>query len=269
MRTRKSNAFTLIELLVVIAIIALLLSIVMPALRKVKESAKTLVCRTNVRSLTLGFRLYAETNNQKGFIYTSPPYQDLWLLEMAEQLEDIDKVRYCPNTKKMPDDKAPYTWPKGIGNSKTTWAWPYHLGSDASNATPTTAEFGSYATNWWMYSDRNKPGQDPNPLAWETVNPPNSANVPIFVDCKWVDFIPQNGQRCPADLDLNEGGGVQSILAILLNRHEDETNVGFVDGHAESVKLEDLWSLKWGKEWQTLGAQTRADGSPIYQGGSR
>ena len=91
MRTRNSNAFTLIELLVVIAIIALLLSIVMPALRKVKESAKTLVCRTNVRSLTLGFRLYAETNNQKGFIYTSPPYQDLWLLvEWASAAARLD-----------------------------------------------------------------------------------------------------------------------------------------------------------------------------------
>lgn len=272
MKTRKSNAFTLIELLVVIAIIALLLSIVMPGLRKAKEAAKNLVCRSNVRSLTLGFRMYTETNDQKGFVYTSIPDQNLWLLEMADQLDDVDKVRYCPNTKKTPDDKAPYLWPNGMGSSKYTWAWPYHLGmANAPTATPSTAEFGSYATNWWMYSDRTI--QD-SPLAWETVNPPNSANVPIFVDCKWVDFIPLNDHVAPADLNLDLGGvgGSDRIMsddvslnATLLNRHQGITNVGFVDGHAESVKLEELWSLKWGKEFRTLGAQTRDDGSPIYQ----
>ncbi|HOK96146.1 MAG TPA: type II secretion system protein [Anaerohalosphaeraceae bacterium] len=45
MKTKKG--FTLIELLVVIAIIALLLSIIMPALRKAKEYAKKVICQSN------------------------------------------------------------------------------------------------------------------------------------------------------------------------------------------------------------------------------
>ena len=50
----------MIELLVVIAIIALLLSIVMPSLKLVREKAKTLVCTSDLRQLGIGFRMYID-----------------------------------------------------------------------------------------------------------------------------------------------------------------------------------------------------------------
>jgi len=53
------TGFTLIELLVVIAIIALLMSILMPALGQAKEHAKTLVCLTNLKGLGNAFNLYS------------------------------------------------------------------------------------------------------------------------------------------------------------------------------------------------------------------
>jgi len=56
------RGFTLIELLVVIAIIAMLLSILMPALQTAKSMAKGVVCMTNVRRLSLGMLCYFNEN---------------------------------------------------------------------------------------------------------------------------------------------------------------------------------------------------------------
>lgn len=72
-RIMQKKGFTLIELLVVIAIIALLLAILLPGLNKVKDSAKSLVCRTNIRSLTTGLKLHVESNDQKLLWYDSTP----------------------------------------------------------------------------------------------------------------------------------------------------------------------------------------------------
>ena len=66
----RKKGFTLIELLVVIAIIALLLSIVMPALRKVKSAARMVICSNNQKQLIYGSLDYtAET----GTLYSARP----------------------------------------------------------------------------------------------------------------------------------------------------------------------------------------------------
>ncbi|MHC4355756.1 MAG: type II secretion system protein, partial [Planctomycetota bacterium] len=62
---RKSKGFTLIELLVVIAIIAILMAILMPALNRVREQGKRIVCESNLKNLMLGWLMYADDNDDK------------------------------------------------------------------------------------------------------------------------------------------------------------------------------------------------------------
>ena len=68
-RTTNCGAFTLVELLVVISIIALLLSILMPALWKVREKGRSIVCLANLKRLSIAHLLYQDDYN------FSPPFR--------------------------------------------------------------------------------------------------------------------------------------------------------------------------------------------------
>lgn len=61
----KRRGFTLIELLVVIAIIALLMAILMPALRRATEAGKRAACLSNLKQLMLAWSMYADANEDK------------------------------------------------------------------------------------------------------------------------------------------------------------------------------------------------------------
>ena len=60
---KTKNGFTLIELLVVISIIALLVSIMMPALGRAKENARRIHCSNNLKQLTAAWLMYTIDND--------------------------------------------------------------------------------------------------------------------------------------------------------------------------------------------------------------
>ena len=77
---RSKKAFTLIELLVVISIIALLVSILMPALGKAREQTRTVVCKNNLRQCGLAGQMYFSDNddffpNPFFYLYSAETFQ--------------------------------------------------------------------------------------------------------------------------------------------------------------------------------------------------
>src|SRR6266478_1336108 len=64
MRPKQPRAFTLVELLVVIAVIALLIAILLPALNRARESANTIKCAANLRSIGQGIAQYVAEYRQ-------------------------------------------------------------------------------------------------------------------------------------------------------------------------------------------------------------
>ena len=76
----KKKGFTLIELLVVIAIIALLMAIIMPALKVAKKQAQAVVCLAHLRQVTCAWYLYADENagNVVGANDKVTPYESIF-----------------------------------------------------------------------------------------------------------------------------------------------------------------------------------------------
>ena len=59
---RYTHGFTLIELLVVVSIIALLLSVLLPALNKARSMAKRVVCQSNLKQIGIAWQMYLDDN---------------------------------------------------------------------------------------------------------------------------------------------------------------------------------------------------------------
>lgn len=94
---KKPIAFTLIELLVVIAIIAILMAILIPSLRKARDQAKDIVCRSNLKGLGLGIVMYLDDFNQRMpdmHTYERESNGHLWWDELGRPLKAGDHRAY-------------------------------------------------------------------------------------------------------------------------------------------------------------------------------
>ena len=111
---RRVRAFTIIELLVVISIIALLISILLPAVGKARDNAKVAVSRSNIRQLGVALHSYAAD------------WADLQYTPVRDTLARYgDVVNFNSTIYSNPDPNVPASLQVHPG---IAWGWAYDGG---------------------------------------------------------------------------------------------------------------------------------------------
>jgi prepilin-type N-terminal cleavage/methylation domain-containing protein/prepilin-type processing-associated H-X9-DG protein len=247
-KAAPNRAFTLIELLVVIAIIAILAAMLLPALSKAKGQALQASCKNDLKQLDLGMNMYlgdfldvypaCASRNTYGFqpedwIYwrtgTATPVWD-GVLETLDKSPVISYMgtKTSTNIFRCPADTSDAGRAGPYGDGQPLYEYSYSMTSYGLNAANVneglTGVMDDNGENWYPFKNnnvRNPSGkisfaEEPTEPGMDTP-PPDSPPVTdaTIDDGRWVPF---------------PGGG-----NYLTTRHDGNADVGFVDGHVQSV----------------------------------
>jgi prepilin-type N-terminal cleavage/methylation domain-containing protein/prepilin-type processing-associated H-X9-DG protein len=256
---KHKRGFTLIELLVVIAIIAILMAILMPALSRVKEQGKRIVCESNLKNLSLAWIMYADENDGKivdgagGYNYSySGLTETAWVGQAwganwnqpnaatVGTLTDAQK-------KKAIEDGALWEYAKDMGVYKC----PTGRRGECVTYSIVDAMNGLYRDGTWTGTNNHiaaKGVRVGNTVLWikrrdEIVSPPPPQRM-VFID---------EGAMTPDSFATNYNtSGWWDDPPV---RHGDGTTVSWADGHATHLK------------WKAAETIERARDTRDYYGG--
>jgi len=270
---RKRKGFTLVELLVVIAIIALLMSILMPALARARKQANAVLCKSNLKQWSIIFTLYTDDNDgyfhgelgenfmEQGWVPALRPYYSGTKRRRDTESDEGKterEIRVCPSATRFWYDenhnptgnkyRSDAAW--GIFSGETNdeggfWAWKGDCGSYGLNGWVCNEEDG--VSEWWEEAIN----------LWRTPNIKNAQTVPVFADCAWVDGWPEETDEPPAyEGELAKSGGYyfdEAMKQFCINRHSRVNNYLFMDWSVREVGPKELWKIKWHRWFRTDG----------------
>jgi len=272
---KRTKGFTLIELLVVIAIIALLLSVLLPSLRRAKEQAKTMICQSRLKQWGTIIPLYA-TDNGDTFPALKAPGMTVdevrkyiangqwWIVPYRPYYSD-PAIRLCPQASLAPPNRN-FDYVRKLTEA---WAAPNRipeLESGVILADGTNVILGSLAPNAWLAKTFVGGWFGNDDRMWgKLTNVKQPFSVPAFMDCYWVDGwpdryntggnpdVPQEDYENIDTWDVNTNP-MQRFNVI---RHAGRVNGVFVDGSVKKVALKQLWGLKWHPDYNVGNTYTQ------------
>ena len=226
MKPAATSLFTLIELLVVIAIIAILASMLLPALNQARDRAKSISCVGNQKQINTGIMAYQQDNND-----FFPPYKSNDNTRNYNWCGHLVNGRYLGNLQK---GFQIFLCPRKVNTSAADIL-------ATTNPTDRSAlNIIDYGVNYrHIYSNRYSGGTaadggtpwGPQAKVTQIGNP--SAKI-SFADT-------YSATRADVGSSILEWQNVQGS-GLLSTRHNAGVNVGWVDGHVSSVKTRAEWS---------------------------
>jgi len=226
MRKKINRGFTLVELLVVIGIIAVLVSILLPALNKARQSANTLRCLSTLRQFQLYNQMYSMDNHGQYFpiLSQTPAYPALlsWpqdpVVRKFLQVKPVNMIWNSEVSRNFVCSEATLCLVSGYADGNYNIAYSYGM-----NFT----DWGDPADRTLWYQGFTTPVYIPPQPA---ISYKNSRIRRPSNKIAWADAMGYWIQKSASGQYTGEGTGSGTRIAY---RHNGGVNIAFFDGHAE------------------------------------